>query len=78
MSTGRTGKTAESLSLLALAFVSLIAAGSLALADVIPFEASLSGASEAPPNDSAAKGGSVPISPGSQQVSVSITVVYAA
>ncbi len=30
------------------------------------------------PNDSAAKAGSVPISPGTQQVSVSITVVYAA
>ncbi len=30
------------------------------------------------PNASAAKSGSVPISPGSQQVSVSITVVYAA
>jgi hypothetical protein len=56
MPTGTARKTAKGLRFFAFVPAALCATGSLTLADVIPFEASLSGASEAPPNDSAAGG----------------------
>jgi hypothetical protein len=49
-------KTAESLRLLAFAVAALSAADAPAFADVVPIEASLTGGSEAPPNDSPATG----------------------
>jgi CHRD domain len=44
------------LNLVALAFAVLIAAGSRAFAVIIPIQATLTGAGEAPPNDSPARG----------------------
>jgi hypothetical protein len=49
-------KTAESLRLLAFFAAALSAADAPAFADVMPIEASLTGGSEAPPNDSPATG----------------------
>jgi hypothetical protein len=54
----RQGRTmaGKRLSLIALAAAALIAAGSQALAVVIPIQAALTGAGEVPPNESPAKG----------------------
>src|SRR5271163_414587 len=50
------GRRSSGLRLLALAALAFGATGSLALADVIPIEASLSAAGEAPPTDSVGTG----------------------
>jgi CHRD domain len=55
MSSSWNRKTAKNLRLLAFA-AALSAASALAFADVIPIEATLRGADEAPPNDSSATG----------------------